>query len=183
MRKGDKSSYEVPSFIQGLYIDGHFWGASLWDVGLGLTFFDDNVKLQGQFGQFTKEQRALFDKSGMDARYGGNIIGMKLLANVAYIPFRYFFGPGWQWLSAGFAVGANFSMFTETQSGKPQILSALLMQMEFPRIPLENQKAFRTFSFYTEGQLWFLPTDVQAGETDISSLVPQISAGIRINVF
>lgn len=183
LRSGDKSSYEVPAFIQGLYFDWHFWGATLYDVGLGLTFFDDNVKLQAQFGQFTQSQRDLFDASGLKMRYGGNVFGLKLLANIAYVPFQYFFGPDWQWLSAGFAIGANFSMFTETQSGKPQMLSAVLAQIEFPRVTLQDQKMFRTFSLYTEGQLWFLPTDVQAGETNINSLIPQISAGIRVNVF
>lgn len=183
LRSGDKSSYEVPAFIQGLYFDWHFWGATLYDVGIGLTFFDDNVKLQVQFGQFTQTQRDVFDKRGSNMRYGGNVFGAKLLANIAYIPFRYFFGPDWDWLSAGFALGANFSLFSQTQSGKPQMLSAVLAQVEFPRVTLKNQKLFRTFSLYTEGQLWFLPTDVQAGETNISSLIPQISAGIRVNVF
>ncbi len=183
LRSGDKSAYEVPAFIQGLYFDWHFWGATLYDVGVGLTFFDDNVKLQAQFGQFTQLQRELFDKSGNDMRYGGNVFGVKLLANVAYVPFRYFFGPSWDWLSAGFAVGANFSMFTETQSAKPQILSAVLAQIEFPRVTLQNQKMFRTFSLYTEMQVWFLPTDVQTGGADISSIIPQISGGVRVNVF
>ncbi|MBO5137175.1 MAG: hypothetical protein J6B81_01565 [Spirochaetaceae bacterium] len=183
LRSGDKSSYEVPAFIQGLYFDLHFWGATLWDVGIGLTFFDDNVKLQAQFGQFTQAQRDLFDKSGLGMRYGGNVFGMKLLANLAYVPFQYFLGPDWHWLSAGFALGANFSMFTETQSGKPQMLSAVVAQIEFPRVTLQEQKLFRTYSFYTEVQAWFLPTDVQAGEADISSIIPQISAGVRVNVF
>jgi hypothetical protein len=57
LRKGDKASYEVPAFIQGLYVDFHFWGATLFDIGAGLTFFDDNVRLQFQWGQFTQEQR------------------------------------------------------------------------------------------------------------------------------
>jgi len=183
LRSGDKSSYEVPAFIQGLYFDVHFWGATLYDVGMGLTFFDDNVKLQFQFGQFTQEQRALFDKSGFDMRYGGNVIGMKLLANIAYIPMRYFWGPDWSWLSAGFALGANFSLFTQTQSGRPQMLSAMLGQVEFPRITLEERKMFTTFSFYIEGQLWFIPTDVQGGSINISPVIPQISGGIRVNVF
>ncbi len=50
LRQGDKSRYQVPSFIQGLYLDAHTMGATWWDVGLGLTFFDDNVKLQAQIG-------------------------------------------------------------------------------------------------------------------------------------
>ncbi len=181
LRSGDKSAYAVPSFIQGLYLDWHFWGATLYDVGFGLTFFDDNVKLQGQFGQFTAEQRALFTSGGM--RYGGNVTGIKLLANIAAVPMEYFFGPNFSWLSATGAVGANFSYFSETQSGKGQILSAILTQIEFPRITIPKRKVFRTFSLYSELQLWFIPTDVDTSEVNINSIVPHITGGIRANIF
>ncbi len=180
LRKGDKSSYEVPAFIQGLYLDGQFWGASLYSFGAGLSFFDDNVRLQAQWGQFTQQQRNIFSRT--TSRYGGDIYGGKILANVAYIPFMYFFGRDYEWLSANCTVGANFSRFTETGSGKPQILSALLAQLEFPRISFAKQKMFRTVAVYTEGQLWFIPTDVQS-TVDIASIVPQISIGLRVNVF
>ncbi|MBQ0051556.1 MAG: hypothetical protein KBT11_05765 [Treponema sp.] len=181
LRKGDKASYEVPAFIQGLYFDWQFWGAELFDIGAGLTFFDDNVKLQVQWGQFTQQQRDLFDKSAM--RYGGDsIIGMKLLANVYYLPFRYYFGPDWEWLSLNVAVGANFSSFNGTPTGKRTILSAGLVQLEFPRVTFAKQKMFRTISFYTEGQFWFIPTDVSS-EEEVKSLIPQISFGMRVNVF
>ena len=54
------------------------------------------------------------------------------------------------------------------------------------RITIPKQKMFRTFSVYTEFQLWFIPTDVEvpvdATET-IPSVVPQLSAGLRVNVF
>lgn len=182
LRKGDKSAYEVPAFIQGLYFDWQFWGATLFNVGAGLTFFDDNVKLQVQWGQFTQEQRNLFNKSSL--RYGGsNIFGVKLLANVYYLPFRYYFGPDWEWLSANVSVGANFTRFNESGSGKAQILSAALVQLEFPRVTFSRQKMFRTIAFYTEGQLWFIPTDVSSSGQDVDSLVPQISFGLRVNVF
>ena len=186
LRKGDKASYEVPAFIQGLYLDFHFWGASLFDIGAGLTFFDDNVRLQFQWGQFTQDQRnavsGLFGLDQTDMRYGGNIFGIKLLANIFTLPFSYFFGRDWEWLYASFALGANFSLFTETNSGKPQFLSALLGQLEFPRIHLANLKAFSTFSFYTEASLWFIPTDVSS-QVEIQSIVPQIAVGIRVNIF
>ena len=180
LRKGDKASYEVPAFIQGLYIDAQFWGATLYSVGAGLSFFDDNVRLQAQFGQFTQEQRNIF--SATNSRYGGNVVGGKILANVAYIPFMYFFGRDYEWLSANVTVGANFSRFSQTGSGKPQILSAVLAQLEFPRVTFQKQKMFRTIAVYTEGQLWFIPTDVSSDE-EIKNLVPQISIGLRVNVF
>jgi len=191
LRSGDKSNYEVPAFIQGLYLDAHIWGVSLFDVGFGLTFFDDNVKLQFQYGQMMQSQFNLMasiltpDAEEMAMRYGGHVIGAKLLANIAAIPFSYFFGPDLAWLSASFALGANFSMFTETQSGKPQILSAVLGQIEFPKASFKNRTMFSAVSFYTEFQVWFIPTDVESSNeaSGIKSIIPQLSFGLRLNVF
>ena len=186
LRKGDKASYELPSFVQGLYIDVRIWGSTLFEIGAGLTFFDDNVKLQVEWGQFTQAQRDavsnFFGRNMSASRYGGNVFGLKILANVSTIPFSYFFGRDWEWLSASFAIGAQFSRFSETNSGRPQTLSAMLLQMEFPRVKLPDVKMFSTFSLYTEGSLWFIPTDV-SGNTDIKNLVPQFSLGLRVNVF
>ena len=186
LRKGDKSAYEVPSFIQGLYLDFHFWGATLYEIGAGLTFFDDNVKVQFQWGQFTQSQRdmanSILGKDPTVMRYGGdNVFGFKLLANISQIPFSYFWGHDWEWLYANFAVGAQFSRFNETGSGKPQWLSAIELQMEFPRIVRKNASMFSAFSFYTEASLWFIPSDV-AGES-INSMVFQFAFGLRTNIF
>ena len=186
LRKGDKASYEVPSFIQGLYLDFRFWGASLFAVGAGLTFFDDVVKVQASYGQFTQQQRdavsTMFKVDLTDLRYGGNIFSGKILANIAAVPFSFFLGHDWDWLSAQIAIGAEFAMFDTTNSGRSQILSAVLVQLEFPRVKLPNLKMFSTFSIYTEGSLWFIPTDVSS-EVKIKNLIPQISLGIRANIF
>lgn len=185
-RKGDKAAYEVPSFIQGLYFDFKLWGATLYSVGAGLTFFDDVVKVQFSYGQFTQAQRdSVSNLLGIDLskmRYGGNVLSLKILANVAEIPFSYFFGHDFDWLYADFAVGCDFSRFSETNSGKPQILSSLIVQMEFPKIKLQNVKAFSSFALYTEASLWFIPTDVSS-TVDIKNLIPQIAVGVRTNIF
>lgn len=182
LRKGDKSSYEVPSFIQGLYLDWHFWGATLFDIGVGLTFFDDAVKIQFQWGQFTQAQRDMFSKT--DMRYGGdNVMGVKILANVAQIPFSYFLGHDWEWLSASAAVGAQFSYFNESGSEEGQILSALLAQIEFPKVTFSKMKMFSSFSAYSEVSVWFIPSDVTGGNVDIDKFVPQFSEGIRVSIF
>jgi hypothetical protein len=57
------------------------------------------------------------------------------------------------------------------------------LQLEFPRVTFSRQKMFRTIAFYTEGQLWFIPTDVQNSGEEVKSIVPQISFGLRVNVF
>ena len=191
LRKGDKASYEVPSFIQGLYVDFRFWGATLFSVGAGLTFFDDIVKLQASYGQFTQQQRDSVSKmlkkvipeiDLTDLRYGGNVLSGKILANVASIPFSYFLGHDWDWLSAQVALGAEFAWFDTTNSGRAQILSAVLGQLEFPKVKIPNVKMFSTFSLYTEVSMWFIPTDVSS-EVKIKNLIPQVALGIRTNIF
>ncbi len=190
LRKGDKASYEIPSFIQGLYLDFHFWGATLFDIGAGFTAFNDVVKVQIQWGQYTQSQRdavsSMLGQTTTTLRYGGtSIFGIKILANVADIPFSFFFGHDWEWLSASIAVGANFSLFNETSSGSSQVLSALVAQLEFPKVKIANMKVFSRFSFYTEGTIWFIPTDtdVTSSLVEVKSVVPQVSIGIRINIF
>ncbi|MFC2289672.1 MAG: Ig-like domain-containing protein [Treponema lecithinolyticum] len=185
LRKGDKSSYAVPKFIKGLHFELGFWGATLWNMGVGLSFLDDHVKLQMHYGQFTQEQFSAIYKAQKRAeqplRYGGNVASVKLLANVFEMPFGYYFGPDWQWLYLNAALGAQFSLFSETQSGRPQVLSALLTQIEFPRVKLKNRKYFSSFAFFTEGQLWFIPTDVNSAQ--IKSVIPHICGGVRFDIF
>ena len=174
-----------------MYFDAHVWGVTLFDVGLGLTFFDDKVKLQFQYGQMMQSQYDfmvnLLDSEAeqMKMRYGGHVFGAKLLANIASIPFSYFFGPDLAWLNASFALGANFSLFTQTQSNKPQILSAVLGQIEFPKATFKGRTSFSAVSFYTEVQVWFIPTDVasKSQEVKIKSVIPQLSFGLRVNIF
>ena len=91
-------------------------------------------------------------------------------------------GRDWEWLYASIAVGAQFSWFDQTASGKTQTLSALLLQVEFPKVKFKKAKAFSSFAFYTEPSLWFIPTDVSS-QNDINSLVPQIAFGFRTNIF
>ena len=185
LRQGDKSTYGVPKFIQGLHFEAGFWGATLWNMGVGLSFFDDNVKLQLHYGQFTQKQFDWFYKMQklppQQIRYGGHVGSIKLLANVFELPFGYYLGPDWQWLYLNVAVGAQFSLFGETQSGKPQVLSAGLVQVEFPRVKLYKRKHFSSFSFFTEGQLWFIPTDVNS--SSIRSVMPHLCGGVRVNIF
>jgi hypothetical protein len=203
LRQGDKAFYEVPGFIQGLYFEStippfvrQIWneapgifsgGATYMDFGMGLSFFDDNVKVQFQYGFITQ---GLYESLGgtQVLRYGGHVLGLKLLANIYTLGFESFAGPGWEWLSASFGLGANFSLFDlggqgYTQSGKASWLSALLVQIEFPKITIPRRSFLRTFSLFTEGQLWFVPTDVKADEQGIKTVIPHIVVGLRMYIF
>ncbi len=194
LRKGDKYFYSVPKGLQGLHFDVGFLGATLWNVGIGLSFFDSKVKLQLHYGQLLGSQwnnlgasKKTKNEAGIEKmRYGGSVVSAKILANVYELAFERFAGPDWAWLHLSAAVGANFSLFTDTQSKKTQVLSAMITQLEFPRIKLPKKKVkyFNKFSFYTEGQLWFIPTDVSNPTAKpIQSVIPRISFGLRAEVF
>lgn len=160
LRDGSKSRYQVPEFIQGLYGDVHVLGASTWDVGVGLTFFDDNVKLQAQFGQ------------APPGRFSGTLVGGKLLANVARVPASYFFGPDLDFLSASLALGANFSYYTEEEL----VIGGIVGQLEFPIITNDAWRVLNSYSLYTEGQLWFISSDIQGGAE------AKLSFGLRVQL-
>jgi hypothetical protein len=159
LREGSKNRYEVPEFIQGLYVDVHMLGATQWDIGAGLTFFDDNVKLQGQIGR------------APSGRFSGTVLGGKLLANVASLPLSYVLGPDWDFVSGALAIGANFSYFSmedDPRTDRGLILGGIVSQLEFPIIN-RRSRMFNAFSFYTELQFWFISSDVQGGtETKLS---------------
>jgi hypothetical protein len=170
LRPGDKSSYELPSFIQGLYIDVHALGATYFDIGAGLSFFDDNVRLQAQIGV------------SPPGRFSGLVLGTKLLANIASIPASFVLGPDYEWLSAAITLGANFSYFTMSEDSiaftdQGLVLAGMVAQLEFPVITLEDLPLFNTYSLYTEYQLWFISSDVEAGTAG------RLAFGLRLNLF
>ena len=159
VRDGSKNRYATPEFIQGLYVDMHFLGATQWEFGAGLTFFDNNVKLQGQVG------------NALDGRFSGTVVGGKLLANVASLPLSYVLGPDWEFLSGALAVGANFSYFSMENDPRVDtglVLGGIVGQLEFPIVTREA-RMFNSFSLYTEFQFWFISSDIEGGtETKIS---------------
>jgi hypothetical protein len=215
LRIGDKAFYEVPGFLQGLYFEATIppfirqitneapvifaGGATYMDVGFGLSFFEDNVKIQVQYGFLSQEQYEALGgepkfinpytgKWENTVRYGGHVFGIKLLAGVYNLPFRMLMGPDWEWGLATVAGGANFSLFDlasegYTQSGDPPWMSALLVQMEFPKVTIPKRKNFRTFSLFTEGQLWFVPTDVPAKDYGLNIVIPHVIMGLRMYIF
>jgi hypothetical protein len=179
LRPGDKAGYSVPGFIQGMYLDTNVFGATWVDVGLGLSFFKDNVKFQVQVGQAPDTEPF----SGETGRFIGTVAGFKLLANIFYLPFDYFFGPDWSFFSMSFALGANFSYFTmDPESNRdPLVMGAVLGQWEFAKADMSylfpRWKYFKTLSLYIEPVFWFASSDIQA------EAIPRITLGFRANIF
>jgi hypothetical protein len=84
-------------------------------------------------------------------------------------------------------LGANFFFFFianqgYTQTGSSALLSALIMQLEFPRINFWNNTLFRTFSIFSEGQLWFIPSDVDA-DLGVPDIMHKLTIGARVYIF
>jgi hypothetical protein len=159
----------VPQFIQGLYLDANVFGATYADGGFGMTFFDNNVKLQFQVGA----------APNAPSRYPGFVVGAKLLANIFVLPFEYFFGPDWSFFSMSLALGANFSYFTMNGDSPAQMMGAVLTQWEYARVTIPQWKYFKTFSLYTEPMLWFTSSDVE----DAEKFVFRVAMGFRVGIF
>ena len=169
LRPGDKAGYSVPQFIQGFYLDSNFLGATTYSVGFGLSFFDNNVKIQAQAGQ------------APPGRFSGAVVGVKLIANILYLPFAYFFGPDWECFSMSFAMGANFSWFSMEPDETSLFMGALLAQWEFARLDMSyffpKWQYFKSLSLYLEPIFWFASSDVASGA------IFRLAVGARISLF
>jgi hypothetical protein len=193
LRPGDKFFYSVPGAIRGLYFDVKGLGATFFDVGLGLSFFDDNVRFQAQFGLTPP----VGDKTvlSVGGRYVGFVYGIKLLANIFYLPFDYLFGLDWAFYSMNFAIGANFSYFTMDEWRSPLYMGAVVVQWDIANINMQyfypNWKYFRNFALYLEPELWFASTDVDyddrtssgGSKVPVNKMVFRMTVGVRINWF
>jgi hypothetical protein len=174
LRKGDKRGYELPAFIQGLYLDGHFFGATTWEAGLGLSFFGDNVKLQAMYGQAPAA-----DADGNPQRFFGNVFSAKLIANVLYLPFSVLLGPDWDSFSCSIGLGTEFSFFDMNGTSQGKGLSAVIAQLEIPKYTLRSAPFLKKYSLYLEEQAWFIPSDVP----DASTILLSTTVGVRLGIF
>jgi len=183
LRPGDKFFYSVPGAIKGLYFDVKGLGATYFDVGLGLSLFNDNVRIQGQFGLAPMDRNyagveGVFVDGG---RYVGYVYGVKLLANIFYLPFAYLFGLDWAFYSMNFAIGANFSWFSMDEWRSPLFMGAIVGQWDVANINFQyfnpNWRYFRNYALYISPELWFASSDVNA------DIIPRVTVGVRINWF
>jgi len=176
LRPGDKAGYEVPGFIQGLYFDGSLLGGLEYACGVGLTFFDDNVKVQANVGK------------AAPGRYEGWAFGGKVLANLYSKNLGDWFGPDWEFYTTSFTIGAQFLCFLmdpEDDTTNPLWMGQLLGQWEIIKADLSyafpKWKYFKSISLYTEPGLWFAPSDVTTGYAWRTKFT--IAFGARISLF
>jgi len=175
LRPGDKAFYAVPGFIQGLYFDTSFLGGLNYSMGVGLTFFEDNVKVQFNAAQ-----------APPGTRYSGWAFGGKILANVYTKNLGDWFGPDWEFYTTSLTVGAHFSYFLMDEGEKPLWMGQLIGQWEMIKANLQyffpKWKYFKTVSLYTEPGVWFAPSDVD-GQDAAWRTKFTIAFGARISLF
>jgi hypothetical protein len=176
LRPGNKFGYSVPGFIQGLYFDTSFLGGLNWCAGLGLTFFDDNVKVQGNVAQ------------APSSRYSGWAYGFKVLANIWNKNLGDWFGPDWTFWRTSIVLGAHFSYFTMEEGENPLWMGEFLTQWEIIKSDMSffftKWKYFKSLSFYMEPGIWFAPSDVsQNQDKNAWPYKITIGLGLRVNLF
>jgi hypothetical protein len=157
-----------------MFLDVHALGSSVWETGLGFTFFDQAVKLEVKAGMAPD---AVPDSEGNIPRYTGYVLGGKLLASVYELPFEYLFGPDFEAFSTGVSIGADFTYFTRTTDfsalfNQGLILSAVVGQWEIVKMKFD-WGMLNAFTLYTEGSLWFISSEVGGG------IKPKIAFGLR----
>jgi len=195
LRPYDKFWYSVPEAIRGLYFDVKGLGATYFDVGVGLSFFGNNVRFQGQWGIAPPMYASSFIEDG--GRYVGNVWGIKLVANILDIPFDWLFKDrDWVFYKMKVGVGANFSWF-EMDDWRNVNYDGLWMGAALAQIDLmcadwqyaySTWKYFHIMSLYLQPECWFASTDaITTTVNGVTQTIPKtiwrFCIGIRLNVF
>ena len=178
LRPGDKNLYAVPGFIQGLYFDASALGGLQFSLGMGLTFFDDNVKLQVNAA-----------RAPPGDRYSGWAFGGKVLANVYTKNLSEWFGPDWEFYTTSLTVGAHFSYFLMDEGRVPMVIGQLIGQWEMIKADLKyffpKWEYFKTISLYMEPGIWFAPSDVDSSVSGDDAWRTRFTIGFggRVSLF
>jgi len=176
LRRGTKYLYAVPGFVEGLYLEASMLGGLLWSTGIGLTFFDDNVKLQFNVSQ------------APPGRFEGMAFGGKVLANIWTTNLRRWFGNDWEWWTTSIAVGAHFSYFLMGEGLSGQWMGQFLGQWEIIKADMSffvpAWRFFRSISLFVEPGVWFAPSDVSDDPLDAAwRALFTIGFGLRFSLF
>jgi hypothetical protein len=174
LRPGNKIGYSVPGFIQGLYFDTCFLGGLNWCAGVGVTFFEDNVKVQFSAAQ------------APSGRYSGWAFGGKVLANIYNKNLGDWFGLDWVFWKTSFVLGAQFLYFLMETGETPLWMGEFLGQWEIIKADMAyffpKWKYFKSLSFYMEPGLWFAPSDVTY-DPNAWRFRFTVGLGMRVNLF
>jgi hypothetical protein len=123
-------------------------------------------------------------------RFTGNVIGLKLLANIGTIPFDWLFQDrDWTFYKMNFAVGANFSWFEMDEDRPPLYMGAVLAQIDIANVEMKliypKWKYGHNLSVYCQPELWFASTDAVTDGlgNEVPKVILRVAFGLRVNVF
>jgi len=170
----------IPPFIKQINNDAsEFFSGSFtyMDFGLGASFGKDILRAQINYGFMTEGIYKSLGKEVKNDYYGGNVFSMKFSIcpeyNLGHISNMYL-------VSASFGFGVNFSLFQYTPFDDYQWLYSCNIQLEFPKITLQDRKYFRAFSLFMEHQLWYSPNDDSIGNNAASNKsIYHLVVGVR----
>jgi len=79
------------------------------------------------------------------------------------------------------AIGASFSYFTMSEdriafTDAGLVLGGVVGQIEFAKFRIPRWRILNTWSLYSEFQLWFISSDVEAG------IVSRVGFGMRVGL-
>jgi hypothetical protein len=215
LRRWDKNLGKVPKGLQGLYLwaqaDLDFLGGSgpipFVNGGLGLSFFEDIVRVEMMFGwkatatnleamgidttnnpeQFSAN---LYPLSTYSPRFSGVAAGGKLVARILDIPWEFFFGEDARQFSMALSLGAAFYWFSgwgfmgELPSEKNPTTGVTvfgkpigMFLLQWDIFRIERLAIFRKFAIYAEVDFYFVASEVQGG------LLPVFGFGLRNALF
>jgi hypothetical protein len=175
----------IPPFIKQINNNASalFLGSFTYmDFGLGVSFLDDILKAQINYGFMTQGLYKSLGGIG-NAEYGGNVISLKFFICPEFNLGSIFTSKDSYIVSASIGLGSNFSLFEYTPSGSNKLLYSWDIQLEFPKITNLDRKYFRSFSIFIEHQLWFLEdTDIGINAKE-NPLTYNLVLGIRMYIF
>ncbi len=170
LREGTKSNYEIPGLFQGMFIDVETGFGKLYGGGIGLTFFDDNVKIQFTIGQTRT--------ASVDARIKGLYYGGKLLANIYTLEYGQIFGPDMDNISSSIGFGASFTNKTLSVSNEDSVMwySAFVSQLEVVKIKFDSDY-ISSLAIFLDFEATLISSENTGG------FFPKLGLGTRITLF
>lgn len=141
LKRYDKNLGKMPKFIDGIYLWAQVFGGPIVSGGVGFSFFDNIVRLEGAFGWVPSESNlkdmglepgnAFYDAMftpelgwanyRYEPRFPGFVAGGKLLAQVLDLPFEFFFGEDASNFSISLEIGAGFYWFSGFAAASDEI--------------------------------------------------------------
>ena len=163
----------------GVFFDASVMGGLQSSTGIGVSLYNDVVKLQ-----------AIAARGADNTRYGGWAFGGKMIANIYSVKLSRWISPDWEFYTTTFGLGAQFLYFTmeKEMDAAPLVMGQLLGQWEIIKADMSyffpSWQYFKSLSLYAEPGIWFAPSDVDTNDDEKAWRTKfTIGFGLRVSLF